>query len=218
MRLYFLMSYFIRRIVKWFLKNLYGPLAWGYETVAHIVSFGQWHNWNYQISSFLNRDEKILEVGIGTGMLHKRLLIEGYQIFGCDLSSQMLNLSGKKIKHLKKKLIRADNLQLPFSNHSFQKIIATFPSDYVFSNQFWREYKRLLTHDGEMIILLSVLFGKNNFINNFYHNLYKITGQSIEKEKVEPVILDLFKAENDVKIFWFPYKKVELCLLVLKNK
>ncbi|MDO9085773.1 MAG: class I SAM-dependent methyltransferase [Anaerolineaceae bacterium] len=208
----------VRNFVIWFLKNLYESLAWGYDFVACIVSFGQWHNWNYQISNFLLKDEKILELGIGTGVLHKNLLLEGFQLFGCDLSSQMLAISTKRLKQPEQKLIRADNQKLPFTNCSFQKIIATFPSDYVFSNQFWRECSRLLTDEGELIILLSVVFEKYNILNFFYRILYQVSGQAITKDNVEKAVFDMFDPETDRKIVWYPYKNVELCFLSLKNK
>ena len=208
----------IRNFVNWFLKNLYGSLAWGYDFVACIVSFGQWHNWNYQISNFLLKDEKILELGIGTGVLHKNLLNEGFQLFGCDLSSHMLAITTKRLNQTEQKLLRADNQKLPFTNCSFQKIIATFPSDYVFTNQFWRECSRLLTDKGELIVLIRVVFEKHTILNYFYRILYQVTGQAITKDNVEKAVFDMIDSEIDLKIVWYPYKNVDLCFFKLKNK
>ena len=207
-----------RKSVGWFLQVLYGSLAWEYDIIAKIVSFGNWNHWTYQITKYLNLEEKILEVGIGTGFLHKFLLREKYQIYGCDLSKQMVKISSRRLKDLEAKILRANNKKLPFKDNCFSKIIATFPSDYIFSNDFLKESQRLLMIGGELIILISVNFEKNDIISRFYGMLYKITGQSFSKSDSERVIQEFFGTLMQVNIDWEPYKNVELCFVTLKSK
>ncbi len=202
----------------WFLQVLYGSFAFGYDVVAHIVSFGNWNHWTYQIKKFLNHEEKILEVGLGTGILHKNLLKEKYQIFGCDLSKQMLKISSRRLKSYESNILRANNKKLPFKDNSFAKIIATFPSEYIFSDDFQKESLRLLKFGGELIVLISVNFIKNDLISRLYRNLYKISGQSLSKIESEKIIQVLFGSYMEVNLFWEPYKNVELCFVTLKSK
>lgn len=208
----------IKKFVSWFLKELYESFAFGYDTVAFVVSFGNWNHWTYQIIKFLNHEDKILEVGIGTGILHKNLINNKYQIYGCDLSEQMIKISSRRLKDKSPKILRANNIKLPFNGSSFSKIIATFPSDYFFSEDFLNEAQRLMIFGGEIIVLLSVNFVKNDLISLLYRNLYKITGQSLSKLDSERVIRDLFGSHMEIKLIWEPYKNVELCFLTLKSK
>jgi ubiquinone/menaquinone biosynthesis C-methylase UbiE len=204
--------------VSWFLKELYGSLAYGYDIVAFVVSFGNWNYWTYQIKKFLNHEDKILEVGIGTGILHKNLINKKYQIYGCDLSEKMIKISSRRLKDDSPKILRTNNFNLPFKDRSFTKIITTFPSEYIFSEDFLNETQRLLKFGGELIVLLSVSFVKNDLISLLYRNLYKITGQSLSKLDSERVIRDLFGSNLDIKLIWEPYKNVELCFVTLKSK
>lgn len=212
------MEKMFRKFVGWFLQGLYGSFAFGYDVVANLVSFGNWNHWTYQIKKFLNQEEKILEVGLGTGMLHKNLIIEKYQIFGCDLSKQMLKISSRRLKSYESNILRANNKKLPFRDNSFSKIIATFPSEYIFSHDFLKESQRLLKFEGELIVLLSVNFIKNDLISRLYRIVYEVSGQSLSKIESEKIIQDLFGSHMEVNLFWEPYNNVELCFVTLKSK
>ena len=214
----FIMGEIFRRFVFWFLNHLYRSLAWAYDFIANLVSLGQWYEWNYQISNFLDKQGDILEIGIGTGKLHRNLICDGHKLYGCDLSYQMLRISSRNLKNYHANLFRANNLNLPFDKNSFDKIFATFPSEYVFSKSFFDEIKRVLKQGGEVIILLSVVFGKRGFINYFYQLIYKISGQSSKKDITEKIIQKYLAHESNIKILWYPYKNVELCFLFLKNQ
>jgi ubiquinone/menaquinone biosynthesis C-methylase UbiE len=212
------MEKLFKKFVVWFLKELYGSLAFGYDIVAYIVSLGKWNQWTYQITKFVNHEDKILEVGLGTGLLHKTLLKEKYQVYGCDLSRQMLKISSRRLKNYGPKILRTNNKKLPFRDNSFSKIIATFPSEYIFSDDFLKESQRLVRFDGELIVLLSINFVKNDITSCFYRILYKITGQSLSKSDSERIIRDLFGLNMEVNLVWEPYKNVELCFVTLKSK
>jgi ubiquinone/menaquinone biosynthesis C-methylase UbiE len=130
----------------------------------------------------------------------------------------MIKISSRRLKDIGPKILRTNNINLPFKNRSFTKIIATFPSEYIFSEDFLNEAQRLLKFGGELIVLLSVSFVKNDLISLLYRNLYKITGQSLSKLDSERVIRDLFGSNLDIKLIWEPYKNVELCFVTLKSK
>jgi len=63
-----------------------------------------------------------------------------------------------------------------------------------------------------------VIFPKNDLISVFYRNLYNITGQSNSKIVSENIINTQFTLNNNVSIHWIPYRNVELCFLILKNR
>jgi ubiquinone/menaquinone biosynthesis C-methylase UbiE len=130
----------------------------------------------------------------------------------------MIKISSRRLKDDSPKILRTNNINLPFKDRSFTKIITTFPSEYIFSEDFLNEAQRLLKFGGELIVLLSVSFVKNDLISLLYRNLYKITGQSLSKLDSERVIRDLFGSNLDIKLIWEPYKNVELCFVTLKSK
>jgi ubiquinone/menaquinone biosynthesis C-methylase UbiE len=211
------MSLGFHKFVNWFLEQLYGSLAFIYNPVAFIVSRGDWHLWNHQMKRFLNKNEKILEVGIGTGLLLKKLHEEGFSITGCDRSSQMLRNNFRDNGRKQFNIIRGDNNYLPFASTSFHKIIATFPSKYIFSKDFLEENRRLLIDGGELIVLMSVVFSQKGFLSFLYRALFRITGQSLSKEETERTLNSLYCCEKEINIVWIPYNNVELCFLKIKN-
>lgn len=206
-----------RKFVNWFLNLLYGRLAVFYNTVACIVSIGDWYQWVFQIEEFLMKNDKILEVGIGTGKLIERLEEKTYFIVGIDRSKQMLKMFCSKNHMSNTKICQADNLFQPFADHSFDKVIATFPSNYVFTKQFMLDVKRILKFNGELIILMGVIFSQKGVFNNFYRFVYWISGQSKSKEDFEKSILSIYSEETKVQIEWVTNKNVEICFVRIKN-
>lgn len=213
----FTMVGLFRKFVNWFLNLLYGPLAYFYDMVAFIVSMGYWHQWTYQIGNFLEKNDRILEVGIGTGKLFERLKNEGYSIIGTDRSKEMIVKTQSKNRGSPSRVCRADNLFLPFRDNSFTKVIATFPSDYAFKSHFLMDVKRVLEENGELIILMGVRFSKKGIVNNIYRFIYWVSGQTRSKENIEKIIKSIFVQESSLQIYWLDYKNVELCFVRIKN-
>ena len=178
---------------------------------------GDWYQWVFQIEEFLNEDDKILEVGIGTGKLIERLEKKKYFIVGIDRSKQMLGMIRSKFQSRNLKVCKADNLFLPFRDHSFNKVIATFPSDYAFKKQFLLDVRRILKLNGELITLMGVIFSQNGIANNFYRFVYWISGQTKSKEDSEKSIRSIFGEESKVQIQWRTNKNVEICFIRIKN-
>ena len=206
-----------RKFVNWFLNLLYGRLAFFYNTVAYIVSMGDWYHWVFQIEKFLDLSDKLLEVGIGTGKLIERLDEKNFFIVGIDRSKQMLRIIRSKIQSNKINVCKADNLFLPFRDHSFDKVLATFPSEYAFKNQFLLDVKRVLKSNGELIILMGVVFTQKGIVNNLFRHVYWISGQTKSKENFETSIIAIFGKQARFEIQWEPHKNVEICFVRIKN-
>ncbi len=76
----------------------------------------------------INKNENILEVGVGTGLTATPLSLRGYYITGFDLSPHMLQKAVKRKEHNHLKnlhLLRASGFNnLPFSDNSFKGVYA----------------------------------------------------------------------------------------------
>jgi ubiquinone/menaquinone biosynthesis C-methylase UbiE len=178
---------------------------------------GDWYQWVFQIEKFLDLGDKILEVGIGTGKLIERLDEKNYFIIGIDRSKQMLRMIRSKIQSKNMNVCKADNLFLPFREYSFDKVLATFPSEYAFKNQFLLDVKRVLKSNGELIILMGVVFTQKGMMNKLYRNVYWISGQTKSKENFETSINAIFGDQTRFEIQWMPHKNVEICFVKIKN-
>ena len=85
--------------------------------------------------NFCNKNDKILEVGCGTGRVLKRLLEKGLNdITGVDVSSNMLEIAQKKLN----KHIKANNLSLKKHDFSAEPLRKNF--DKVFITHYTFNY------------------------------------------------------------------------------
>lgn len=78
-----------------------------------------------QVASFLEKEQKILDVGCGYGRVAIPLLKKGYDVHGIDLSRRLIGdlkmqYSSEEINHRFKV---ADMCDLPFKNNSFDVVI-----------------------------------------------------------------------------------------------
>ncbi|MBN2899888.1 MAG: methyltransferase domain-containing protein [Clostridia bacterium] len=73
-----------------------------------------------------NLDDKgrILEIGVGTGVLAAKFLDEGLSIMGVDQSHQMLLVAKRKYPALKLRV--GDFMKLPFGDGVFDRIVSTY--------------------------------------------------------------------------------------------
>jgi len=162
---------YIQRSMRFFFRLLYHPFAFAYDLVAATVSFGKWNDWVLGVIPFIS-GTRILELGHGPGHLQRFLLDRGLFPVAIDESPQMGRLA-KRRSGTSHKLSRALALQLPFAEKSFDTIVATFPTDYIFNAQTLSEVKRCLSNGGRLIVL-PVAYPKNSLLKW----LYKITGES----------------------------------------
>ena len=207
----------LRKLVVWILDLLYGHFAFAYDFIAFLVSMGDWYSWTYQIIDYLEINDSILEVGIGTGKLIKHMNGRGYSVIGCDRSKQMIKLTNSKSHLNNLKIVRADNKFLPFASTKFSKIISTFPSKYIFDPAFQNEVMRCLSSNGELIILYCVIFSSKNIINKLFRFIYQLSGMTTSKENIESSIYTFFEDRENLMIEWKTYKNVELCFIRIKN-
>lgn len=157
--------------MRFFFHLLYHPFAFTYDLVAATVSFGKWKDWVFSIIPFIE-GTRILELGHGPGHLQRLLLNRGMFAVAIDKSPQMSRLAKRRLGN-SYKLALALAQQLPFAEKSFNTIIATFPTDYIFNAQTLSEVKRCLS-DGGRLIVLPVALPKHPLLKW----LYKVTGEN----------------------------------------
>jgi ubiquinone/menaquinone biosynthesis C-methylase UbiE len=191
----------IRRFMQVFFHLLYHPFAFTYDLVAATVSFGKWKDWVYAIFPFIE-GTRILELGHGPGHMQRFLLSRGLAPVAIDESTQM----GRIAKHrlgTSQKLTRGLAQSLPFASESFDTIISTFPTEYIFDPRTLEGVKRVLRNGGRLIVLPAA-FPSSVFLKW----LYKVTGES--PEVLDEAIKERFKKPFAQAGFEVEVKQVEL--------
>ena len=138
----------------WATELLYGPLAWAYDAVAWLVSFGYWSAWRLDALGYL-KPGSVLEIGFGTGDLLLALAEGGYDVVGLELSPQMHRVTARKLKEtaLNVKRVRGHAESLPFPSGMFENLISTFPSNYILSEKTLGESRRVLACKGRWVVV-----------------------------------------------------------------
>lgn len=176
-----------------FFALLYHAFAFSYDLVAGIVSVGRWNDWIRSVVPFIE-GPRVLELGFGPGHLQRILLDLGLFAVGLDESRQMAALAKRRLVkfyssgttqlstsiqgatqsgYTQIKLTRGAAQSLSFSTNTFNTIVATFPSEYIFEAQTLSEVKRCLLNGGRLIVLPAA-WPKSRFLAWLYH----VTGES----------------------------------------
>jgi ubiquinone/menaquinone biosynthesis C-methylase UbiE len=135
-----------RSLYGWATERLYHELAWGYEIVAWVVSLGRWDVWRCQaLDHVIGR--RVLEIGFGTGVLLETAVDRGMPIFGADPSPEMQRAATRRMRRSGRGAprVRATAQLLPFADGSFDTVISTFPSGYIFDPDSLSEVTRVLS-------------------------------------------------------------------------
>jgi ubiquinone/menaquinone biosynthesis C-methylase UbiE len=157
---------------------LYYQLAFTYDWVAWLVSFGQWPAWRRLALDFAPPGP-ILELAYGTGGLFEDMLAVGRQPVGIDLSPYMARLAARRLhrRGYALTLSRARGQQLPFPADHFASVIATFPTPYIFEPATLAEIRRVLRPDGRLIIVMEGHLQGPPPLRSIIDGLYAITAQ-----------------------------------------
>ncbi|MCB2179879.1 class I SAM-dependent methyltransferase [bacterium] len=208
------------RLVQWvlnvFFHLLYHPFAWTYDLVSWIVSWGQWQEWIRTPLPYLG-NSNILELGSGPG----HLLLAGQQdkkkLFGFDLSPQMLRQAQRRLHtaNIPPPLIRGDGKALPFHEAAFSQVVATFPTEYIFTKQTLREIHRVLEPQGEFLCVPMAWMRERGVLYKFLGWLFRFTGQSKDLNQIQlDRVIKLFSQVGfDLKWEVLPMKHSDVLLL-----
>jgi ubiquinone/menaquinone biosynthesis C-methylase UbiE len=164
--------------LKAFFRLLYHEFAWTYDFVAAFVSGGRWLEWTGSAASFVQGPD-ILELGFGPGHLLVKLKNSENRVVGLDASRQMVRVARKRLagKYIMPSLVLGTGQSLPFASASFNSIVSTFPTAYIFQEATLAEIRRLLRPDRCAVILLSAWITDRSFVSRFLAWLFRVTGQ-----------------------------------------
>ena len=167
------------RILRVFFYLLYHPMAWSYDFVAWLVSWGRWKTWINTILPYLE-GSTVLEIGHGPGHLQIALFNKEIKTFGIDSSHQMGQQARQRISKLgfTPQISRSYAQKMPFPNRVFDQIVATFPTEYIYDPETLMEAYRILKSGGTLVILPTAWITGKNLVDRGIAALFRVTGQS----------------------------------------
>ena len=185
----------MRTLLRFFFYLLYHPFAFTYDLVAATVSLGRWKDWVWSVVPFIE-GRRVLEIGHGPGHLQKLLLSRRWVAVGLDESASMgrlarrnlmrylaspgssSNTSTQNIDYTQIRLARGVSQHLPFDDSSFDTVVATFPTEYIYDPATLQEAYRVLLPNGRLVILPGATILGRGLLDRFMALLFRITGQT----------------------------------------
>lgn len=200
-------SWFVR-VYLWATELLYGPLAWTYDAVAWLVSFGYWSRWRWDAYPYLQAGN-VLEIGFGTGEMLTALARAGVDVVGMEPSWQMQSVTTHKLNKIGMliKRVRGKSDAMPFADETFDNLLSTFPSNYIFFERTIGEAYRVMKNHGCWVVTgLGVTFHAG--IKKKVTNLWM--GGAIEplvallQEKMEAIGFEVRQDEHTTEVYSLP--------------
>jgi len=175
-------------LIRFGFRLLYNELAFSYDLVAWLVSFGQWAAWRRTAILFLKQGPT-LELAHGTGGLLADLYAAGWAPVGLDISAAMGQLARRRLvqRAMPVRLVRARAQALPFPDAAFANVIATFPTDFILEPETLAETRRVLQPGGRLVVVVMGLLRGPGLLRAVLEWAYRITGQRHLPE-TDPVV------------------------------
>jgi demethylmenaquinone methyltransferase / 2-methoxy-6-polyprenyl-1,4-benzoquinol methylase len=175
-------------------RRMFNNIAWRYDLLNHLLSFGIDRYWRRKSISFLknSRPAVILDIATGTADLALAAVkLHPLKIFGVDISEDMLEIGRKKIrkKRLQEKieLLEGDSEKLFFEDNKFDAVTVGFGvRNFQDLEKGLAEMLRVLKPGGTSVILEFSRPG-NRIINKLYE-LYSA--------KISPKIGTMISKDN----------------------
>lgn len=209
-------------------KRIFDSIAYRYDLLNHLLSFGTdiyWRKKALRLSN-LNSDATLLDIACGTGdfaITSKKMGTRN--IFGADLSLQMLRLFNKKAAWTAGRTVQMSAEFPSFKFDTFTNIIVAFGvRNFYDIKRSMVELQKILKPNGKLTILEFSLPRNNVFrkLYIFYFNkILPFIGKIISKDKEAYKYLPQSVNEFDEKINLetilkeADFGKVEVCLLSL---
>ncbi|MGC8940435.1 MAG: class I SAM-dependent methyltransferase [Candidatus Nanoarchaeia archaeon] len=160
-------------------KNYYSEIAKGYDELYYEEQIKKW----YSAEPLLNikPNEKILDVGCGTGIITKQIYNKCKNVWGVDISEGMLSVA-KEVRSGPNYLL-SDAKNLPFQDKTFDKVVSFTMLQDLPKNEWevaLREIARVCKHKALITILKH---GKNiDDLSTLLSKFFTLE-KSLEEEK-----------------------------------
>lgn len=143
------------RLRKLLFETLYKN-AYLYRFASSVPFAGQWRVWQRLVLPRLYGHD-VLELGCGLGDLLADMSEAGYVCHAVEQSPPMVKAARKTIQRCKvdekPTVIQGSAQHLPFSNGSFDTVVSTFPSEYIYDPDTIAEVARVLRPGGRLIVV-----------------------------------------------------------------
>ncbi|MCX7875768.1 MAG: bifunctional demethylmenaquinone methyltransferase/2-methoxy-6-polyprenyl-1,4-benzoquinol methylase UbiE [Melioribacteraceae bacterium] len=188
-------------------KRIFDSISHKYDLLNHLLSAGVDFYWRKKAIKFsdMNHNSILLDIACGTGdfaITAKKFGVKN--IFGADLSYNMLSLFAKKAYWIKGKSTECVAEYLPFKSNSFTNITVAFGVRNFFDiPTAFNEFKRVLKQNGKATVLEFRL--PENFIVKklylfYFKNILPFIGKIISKDPEAYTYLPESVEEFDSKI------------------
>jgi ubiquinone/menaquinone biosynthesis C-methylase UbiE len=140
---------------KWLFETLYKN-RYLYRVASTIPFAGQWRIWQrLVIPRIYGKD--VLELGCGLGDLQADMLEAGYTCHAIEHSPEMVSAARATLKKRKigtgVQIMQGSAQHLPFDAETFDTVVSTFPSEYIYDSATISEVDRVLRPGGRMIVI-----------------------------------------------------------------
>ena len=154
------------RVVRALFEVLYAN-PWLYWLASTLPFAGQWRRWQRLVLPRLH-GTRVLEIGCGPGNLLIDLVQAGYSCSAVERSSQMVAVTRRRLRrhHLQDTVSMTQGVaqRLDFPDASFDSVVSTFPTDYIYDPLTLAEISRVLAPSGKLIIVLGATLLPANFL------------------------------------------------------
>jgi ubiquinone/menaquinone biosynthesis C-methylase UbiE len=127
-----------------------------YRFASTVPFAGQWRIWQKLVLPRI-QGKDVLELGCGLGDLLADMLSNGYRCFAVEHSPQMVAATRDTLRRRNvgsvSTVVQGSSQSLPFSNTSFDTVVSTFPSEYIYDPNTIAEIERVLRPGGRLIII-----------------------------------------------------------------
>lgn len=146
------------RIIRMLFELLYHnrTLYWLASTIPFA---GQWRTWQRLVLPRIVGTD-VLEVGCGIGTLLADMMAAGYTCTAVERSPQMIAASRTELRRRgfrdAQDIVRQGSVQrLPFADASFDTVVSTFPTEYIYDPAALAEIARVLRPGGRLVVVLA---------------------------------------------------------------
>jgi len=188
-------------------RRIFDSISHRYDFLNHFLSAGidfYWRKKAIQLSG-MSAQTKLLDIACGTGdfaITAKKSGIEN--IFGADLSFNMLSLFNKKVSWINGKVVESVAEHLPFKDESFTNITVAFGvRNFYDIPKAFQSFHRILSLNGKVTVL-EFRLPTNPLVRNFYlfyfNKVLPFIGRLISKDNEAYTYLPESVGEFDRKV------------------